>query len=100
MNTWELNEGGCVVTYWVNRGFGAKFVQKLMRAPQISRIKLEEIGIQHMDGQRTVRKLADLVGEAFGEKAEPRYEHLAEYMRSLRNNEFIYYKDQEPEPKS
>ena len=53
-----------------------------------------------MDGQRTVRKLADLVGEAFGEKAEPRYERLAEYMRSLPNNEFIYYKDQEPEPKS
>lgn len=100
MNTWELNEGGCVVTYRVNRGFGAKFVRKLIQAPQISRIKLEEIGIQHMDGQRTVRKLADLVGEAFGEKAEPRYERLAEYMRSLPNNEFIYYKDQEPEPKS
>lgn len=100
MNTWELNEEGCVVTYRVNRGFGAKFVQKLMWASQISRIKLEEIGIQHMDGQRTVRKLADLVGEAFGEKAEPRYERLAEYMRSLPNNEFIYYKDQEPEPKS
>ena len=100
MNTWELNEGGCVVTYRVNWGFGAKFVRKLIQAPQISRIKLEEIGIQHMDGQRTVRKLADLVGGAFGEKAEPRYERLAEYMRSLRNNEFIYYKDQEPEPKS
>ena len=74
-----------------------------MRAPQISRIKLEEIGsfvIQNMDGQRTVRELADLVGEEFGEKAEPRYERLAEYMRSLRNNEFIYYKDQEPEPKA
>ena len=100
MNTWELNEGGCVVTYRVNWGFGAKFVRKLIQAHQISRIKLEEIGIQHMDGQRTVRKLADLVGEAFGEKAEPRYERLAEYMRSLPNNEFIYYKDQEPEPKS
>ena len=62
MNTRELNEGGCVVTYRGNRGFGAKFVQKLMWASQISRIKLEEIGIQHMDGQRTVRELADLVG--------------------------------------
>ena len=103
LNTWELNEEGRVVIYRVNRGLGAKFAQKFMRAPQISRIKLEEIGsfvLQHMDGQRTVRELADLVGEAFGEKAEPRYERLAEYMRSLRNNEFIYYKDQEPEPKA
>ena len=102
LNTWELNEEGFVVIHRVNRGFGAKFAQKFMRAPQISRIKLEEIGsflIQHMDGQRTVRELADLVGEEFGEKAEPLYERLAEYMRSLRNNDFIYYKDREPEPK-
>ena len=45
-------------------------------------------------------ELADLVGEEFGEKAEPRYERLAEYMKSLRNNDFIYYKDREPEPKA
>ena len=103
LNTWELNEEERVVIHRVNRGFGAKLAQKLMRAPQISRIKLEEIGsfvIQHMDGQRTIRELADLVGEEFGENAEPRYERLAEYMKSLRNNDFIYYKDREPEPKA
>ena len=103
LNTWQLNEEGRVVIHRVNRGLGAKFAQKFMRAPEISRIRLEEIGsfvIQHMDGQRTVRELADLVAEQFGEQAEPRYERLAEYMRSLRNNDFIYYKGTEPEPKA
>ena len=103
LNTWELNEEGRVVIHRVNRGMGARFAQKFMRAPQISRIKLEEIGsfvIQHLDGERTIRELADLVGEAFGEAAEPRYERLAEYMKSLRNNDFIYYKGREPEPKA
>lgn len=103
LNTWELNEEDRVVIHRVNRGFGAKFAQKFMRAPQISRIRLEEIGsfvIQQMDGEKTVRELADLVGKKFGEAAEPRYERLAEYMRGLRNNDFIYYKDQEPEPKA
>ena len=103
LNTWELTEENLVVIHRVNRGFGAKFAQKFMRAPQISRIRLEEIGsfvIQHMDGQRTVRELADLVAEECGEQAEPRYARLAEYMRSLRNNEFIYYKNREQEPQA
>ena len=68
-----------------------------------SSMKLEETDsfvIQRIDGKRTVRESPDLIREAFGEKAESGYERLAEYMRSLRNNEFIDYKDQEPESKA
>lgn len=103
LNSWEANENDIVTIHMVHRGPMAWVAQKMMGAPKEARIKLDELGsfvVRHIDGQRTIKEVADLVGAEFGEKAEPLYERLAEYMQTLHNNGFIYYKDKEPEPKA
>lgn len=42
-----------------------------------------------IDGTRTVYEIAQLVKEEFGEKAEPLYERLVQYIQNLENYGFI-----------
>ena len=46
-----------------------------------------------MDGQRSIYEIGALVKEKFGEKAEPLYPRLAQYMKTLHNNHFIVYEN-------
>ena len=62
--------------------------------PRISHIDLDEMGsflFRQMDGQRTVGQLAELLHAEFGERAEPLYDRLVQYMKILHNNDFIRY---------
>jgi hypothetical protein len=42
-----------------------------------------------MDGKRTVYDISQLVKEEFGEKAEPLYNRLVQYVRNLESYGFI-----------
>ena len=93
-NTWDAAEDGLVTIHMVHRGFYAWVAQRFFHRPRVSHIALDAMGsfiFRHIDGQRTVGQLAELVREEFGQEAEPLYDRLVQYMRILQNNGFIYY---------
>ena len=66
--------------------------QKILKKPKVSQIHLDEMGNfvwPLIDGTRTVYEIAQLVKEEFGEKAEPLYERLVQYIQNLENYGFI-----------
>ena len=100
-NTWSVEEN-VVTVHMVHRGFYATIAQKIFHRPRVSHIKLDDLGsfvFQHIDGVRTIGQLALLVKEEFGEKAEPLYDRLVQYMQILRNNGFVYFQGKDKAPK-
>ena len=101
-NTWDVNDAGLVTVHLVHRGFYAAIAQKLFHRPRVSHIELDELGsyvFQQMDGARTVEQIAQRVQAQFGEKAEPLYDRLTQYLNILHSNRFIYYQGVDREPK-
>lgn len=93
---WEVNEKKRVVVHVENRGMFNRIAQVIFRRPKVSKIELDELGSfvwQSMDGVKTVYVIGGEVKEAFGEKAEPVYERLCEYIQILRNNSYIVYEN-------
>ena len=93
---WEVNEKKRVVVHVENRGMFNRIAQVIFRRPKVSKIELDELGSfvwQSMDGVKTVYDSGSEVKEAFGEKAEPVYERLCEYIQILRNNSYIVYEN-------
>lgn len=79
-----------------NKGVINKIAQILFKKPQYSYIELEDFGTfvwEHMDGKRSVYEIGALVKERFGEKADPLYPRLAQYMKTLHNHHFIVYEN-------
>jgi hypothetical protein len=92
---WDDGENGLVTVHMVHRGFYAWVAQKFFHRPRVSHIDLDAMGsfiFRRIDGQRTVGDLAELVRAEFGEEAEPLYDRLVQYMKILRNNGFIDYR--------
>jgi hypothetical protein len=92
---WDDGENGLVTVHMVHRGFYAWVAQKFFHRPRVSHIDLDTLGsfvFRHIDGQRTVGDLAELVKAEFGEAAEPLYDRLVQYLKILRNNGFIDYR--------
>ena len=101
-NTWATGEDGSVTVHMVHRGFYAFIAQKFFHRPRVSHIDLDTMGsfiFPKIDGQRTVGDIALLVKAEFGDKAEPLYDRLVQYMKILHNNGFIYYVGKEKTPK-
>ena len=93
-NTWDAAENGLVTIHMVHRGFYAWVAQRFFHRPRVSHIDLDAMGsfiFRHIDGQRTVGELAELVHAEFGAEAEPLYDRLVKYMKILQNNGFIHY---------
>ena len=85
-------ENGAVTLELENKGAMNRIFQFLLKKPKITYIHLENIGSfvwPHLDGQKSVEDLGLLVKEKFGEKAEPLYERLVEYLRILESHKFI-----------
>ena len=97
-NSWDTNEEGKVTIHMVHRGFYAWLAQKFFHRPRVSHIDLDELGsfiFRHIDGERTVGEIAELVKAEFGQAAEPLYDRLVKYMQILRNNGFIRFAGKE-----
>lgn len=92
---WTADGNGRVTVHMLHDGFYDRIAQRCFHRPRVSRIDLDEQGSfvwQLIDGRRSVGQIAVLVGERFGEAADPLYERLTQYMKILYNNGFIGYR--------
>lgn len=93
---WSQDEKGIITLEVENRGLANRIAQKLLKKPKISYIHLEEFGSfiwTVIDGEKDIIAIGESVHEQFGEKAEPLYERLSQYIKTLANYGFIIYKE-------
>lgn len=91
---YSINEDGQVTIYQENKGLFNWIAQKLLKKPRVSQIHLEEMGNYIwplIDGKNTVFDIAQMVKEHFGEKAEPLYDRLCKYLKTLKDYGFIEF---------
>lgn len=92
---WTENENGTITLHRVHTSFIDRLIHTVTRKPlRQTHITLEEFGTflwKNMDGRKTLRELANMVKEEFGEKAEPLYPRLEKYMVSLKQNRLIFW---------
>jgi hypothetical protein len=93
---WEADEDG-LVTLLQPKFRNKVLIQHLiprMKKPYF-KIKLDDIGSHfwtHCDGRRSIREIAELQEQKFGEKAEPLYERISQFLQTLQRNRFITLK--------
>ena len=91
---WKQDENNIVTLEIQNRGVANRIAQKLLKKPKISYIHLDEFGSfvwLQIDGKRDIIAIGESVREHFGEKAEPLYERLAQYLKTLESYKFITF---------
>ena len=89
---WSKDQNALVVLEMQNRGVANFLAQKLLKKPKCSFIHLDEFGSfvwECIDGKRDIIAIGKLVKEKFGDKAEPLYERLSQYVKTLHSNKFI-----------
>lgn len=89
---WNEGEDGKVTLEIENKGFVNRLAQKLIRKPKTSYIHLDETGDfvwRLIDGKKDIIQIGTAVSERFGEKAEPLYERLAQYFKTLEAYGFV-----------
>lgn len=89
---YDISDEGKVTILVENKGVFHWIAQKIFHRPRISQIHLDEMGNfiwPLMDGERTIHDIAMLVREEFGEKAEPLYNRLVQYVRNLESYGFV-----------
>ena len=92
---WSKDESGNVTLEMENKGIANRIMQKLIKKPKTSYIHLDEMGSfiwPLMDGEKDILEIGKFVEEHFGEKANPLYERLAQYFKTLEKYNFIEYK--------
>lgn len=75
-----------------NKGVFNRIAQKCFGRPAVSHIALEQFGSfiwKQIDGVHTIYDIALLVKEEFGEDAEPLYDRLLAYFRTLQGHGFV-----------
>ncbi len=88
-------ESGKITLEIENKGMMNRICQKLFKKPPVSYVHLDEMGSflwPHLDGEKNIIELGELVKEEFGEDAEPLYERLAKYLQILESYRFIVWK--------
>ena len=93
--SWSVDDDKKVTLEIENKGVFNKIAQKLLKKPKISYVHLEEFGSfvwPLIDGESDILALGEKVKEKFGEKAEPLYERLAQYIQILDSYKFINFK--------
>ena len=87
-----VDENSIVTLEIENKGVFNKIAQKLFKKPKISYILLDEMGSfiwPYIDGKRDITEIGVLVREHFGDKAEPLYERLSQYFKTLESYGFV-----------
>lgn len=93
--SWEEVDGKVVVlrpkpTTRGLRGMLDRFFHKM----SVERIRLDEVGSfawRHLDGERTVGEVANLLRTEFGDAVEPAEERLAQLIWMMRKEELVAY---------
>ena len=89
---YTMDNQGKITLLQENKGVFHFLAQKILKKPKVSQIHLDEIGNfvwPLIDGTRTVYEIAELVKAEFGDKAEPLYERIVQYIQTLENYGFI-----------
>ncbi|MCI8307716.1 MAG: PqqD family protein [Lachnospiraceae bacterium] len=89
---YETDANGAVTILKENSGFFHMIARNLFKKPRISYIHLDEMGNfiwPLINGRRTVYDISMLVSEEFGQKAEPLYNRLIQYLINLETYGFI-----------
>lgn len=89
---WTRDDEDIVVLEVENTGAFNRIAQKLFKRPKVTKVHMEQFGSflwPLIDGERTVKDLADLLKERFGEEAEPLYPRVAKYMQIMESYHFI-----------
>jgi len=98
----EISDEGQVTIFVENKGPFNWVAQKIFGKPRFSQVHLEEFGNfiwPQIDGKKTVKDIADLVHDKFGEKADPLYPRISMYIKMLRNYDFITFIEPEMQNK-
>lgn len=91
---YRTNENGMIEVGMTNRGLFNRIAQILFKRPKVSWIELEGMGTfiwNQIDGKRNVYEIGKLVKEKYGQEAEPLYERLCTYIKTLHSSCFIIY---------
>lgn len=93
---WTQAADGAVTLEVENTGVANRIAQKLIKKPLISYIHLDEMGNfvwPLIDGENSLIAIGEQVKAHFGEKAEPLYERLAQYFRTLASYGFVEWRE-------
>ena len=96
--SWSQGDDGMVTLDIINKGVFNRIAQKLLKKPKVSHIHLDEFGSfiwMQIDGKRDLTSIGQLVGEHFGDKAEPLYPRLAQYFQTLESYKFIVWSNKD-----
>ncbi len=92
---YDTDEKGITTLQVENKGVMNKFAQLVFKKPKISYIHLDEFGSfvwNEIDGEKDVFLIGKSVKEHFGDKAEPLYERLSQYIETLKKYGFAEFK--------
>ena len=93
---YRTNDKGMVEIKMVNKGLFNRIAQIFFKKPKISWIELPGMGSfiwQQIDGKRNVYEIGQLLKQEYGKEAEPLYERLCTFVKSLHNSRFIVYEN-------
>ena len=89
---WQEEESRVVLLMPRYPTFAGRLLGKLLRRSEHIRVKLDELGSavwSLIDGSRTVRQIAEEIGNRFGASADPLHSRLAEFLEILLRNRFV-----------
>lgn len=89
---WKEEEDGTVTVTRENTGKVNGIMQKLFKAPKVSQIHFEKLGSfiwKQLDGKKNIKEIGEAVHEEFGDRAEPLYERLTQFIESLVKASFV-----------
>lgn len=92
---WKSDDKGIVTLEIENKGWANRLAQLILFRPKVSYVHLDELGSfiwPIIDGKQNIIEIGKLVDNAFGEKAHPLYERLAQYFKILHSYHFIEWK--------
>ncbi len=73
-------------------GWFDSLIRKIAKTPERKVISLDDLGSrvwELINNNRTIGEIALIIKEEFGEKADPLYKRLLNFIRILKNNSFI-----------
>lgn len=85
---------GKVTIYQENTGLFNRIAQLVFKKPAVSQIHLDEMGNfiwPYIDGENTIMDIAAIIKTEYGEKAEPLYNRVVQYFKTLTSYGFIEF---------
>lgn len=90
---YEIVEGK-VTIFQENKGFFNFIAQKVWKKPKVSQIHLDDMGNfiwPLMDGKKDIMAIATFIKEEFGDAAEPLYNRVVQYFKTLVSYGFVEF---------